>query len=114
MRAEPVLLPSFRECGVVCLVLLCPSRLSPGEQWKGEFVVRYHECYWDPPVFDRDGAQPLPKLITQRDDADDRWARGWGEWGGRADGFQQVLCVRRGRGEGWGGWVCLQCRGVFW
>lgn len=50
----------------------CVCRLAPGEQWKGEYVVRYHEQYWDPPVFDGDAAQPMPKLVTQRDDADDR------------------------------------------
>lgn len=54
-------------------MLCCACRLSPGERWKGEYVVRYHERYWDPPVFDRDAPQPMPKLVTQRDDADDRW-----------------------------------------
>lgn len=49
-----------------------PKTLAPGEQWKGEYVVRYHEQYWEPPIFDRDAAQPMPKLVTQRDDADDR------------------------------------------
>jgi hypothetical protein len=47
-------------------------RLAPGEQWHGEFVIRHHERYWDPPVFDRDAPQPMPKLVPQRDDADDR------------------------------------------
>jgi hypothetical protein len=47
--------------------------LAPGEQWKGELVIRHHEQYWEPPVFDRDSAQPMPKLVTQKDDADDRY-----------------------------------------
>lgn len=74
-------------CVCCCPVLSCAgvSRLAPGDQWKGEFVIRYHESYWDPPVFDRDGAQPLPKLITQRDDADDRWVMERGGPGGRPD-----------------------------
>ncbi len=47
--------------------------MAPGEQWKGELVIRHHEKYWEVPIFDRDSPQPMPKLVTQKDDADDRW-----------------------------------------
>lgn len=49
-----------------------PHRLPAGETWKGEFVIRHHNRYWDPPVFDRDGPQPMPALHPQPDDADDQ------------------------------------------
>lgn len=66
-------------CVSLCLYVFIHdiyTRLSPGQAWKGEFVVRHNERYWEPPLFDRDGPQPLPKLVTQRDDADDRWVCG--------------------------------------
>jgi hypothetical protein len=46
-------------------------RLTPGKKWRGEYVIRYHPRYWDPPVFDSDGMQPMPLLHPRADDADD-------------------------------------------
>ena len=32
-------------------------RLEPGEAWKGEVALRWHDKYWEIPLFDR-GPQP--------------------------------------------------------
>jgi hypothetical protein len=48
-----------------------PCRLAPGKKWRGEYVIRYHPRYWDPPIWDSDGMQPMPKLHPRADDADD-------------------------------------------
>lgn len=39
--------------------------------WKGEFVLRFNNKYWDPPVWDRDGPQPMPQIQPKQDEADD-------------------------------------------
>lgn len=49
-----------------------PARLEAGDIWGGEYVIRHHNRYWNPPIFDRDGPQPMPALLPQDDDADDR------------------------------------------
>lgn len=40
-----------------------PKKLAPGEEWRAEFVVRRHERYWDPPVWERRAAQPPPLWV---------------------------------------------------
>ncbi len=48
----------------------CP-RLKPGEEWRGEFVMRHHNRYWDAPLFDRQGLQPLPPLVPPEDEGEE-------------------------------------------
>ncbi|WIA17434.1 hypothetical protein OEZ85_014284 [Tetradesmus obliquus] len=59
----------FAQVGAGRLAL--PKKLAPGKKWRGEYVIRYHPRYWDPPVFDSEGMQPMPQLHPRADDADD-------------------------------------------
>ena len=36
---------------------LCVRRLEPGMAWKGEVALRWHDKFWEIPLFDR-GPQP--------------------------------------------------------
>ncbi len=39
-----------------------PCRLAPGQTWEAGLKLRFHNRYWDRPVWDRAEAQPMPPL----------------------------------------------------
>lgn len=46
-------------------------RLAAGESWSGGYVLRYREHYWEAPVFDRQGLQPMPPVDLEEADEDE-------------------------------------------
>ncbi len=42
--------------------LSSPS-LKPGESWQAEYVIRHHQRWWDPPMWDRTSTQPPPPWV---------------------------------------------------
>jgi len=63
------------------------NSLKPGESWRAEYVIRNHQRYWDPPMWDRQTSQPPPPWVppagTDEGADEDLIADGEGEGGGQ-------------------------------
>ncbi len=62
-----------------------PRRLAPGEEWSGEFVVRFHDRYWKDPVWGADSMHPItgiPAELLEQDGDGEAGADGEQNFGG--------------------------------